>query len=160
MKSIKLYRILINRFSKEKHKKILAKKKTQLLNLVINEEKRFQKEFVNFVTKDWAQYECNYVVGFVDVYYENNSIYLDLYLSDYKGSRYFSNRKKIIKPTTMNGNHFYINNHITNLEIYNGIQIILNSLKNSHDDLFFDVEYFNTTGPYIDYLKLIKNAEK
>lgn len=127
--------------------KIQAAKSTNILSEeeVVNEGKsHYWKEGI---------WEYNQIVGFIKVYFNESSIWLDLYLPEDFKSYIFTTKKKYLSLHVLNGAHFCLedNNVANRIQMKKYMEMVIESLPKKY---FVNLKEFEFLNSAIDYLLL------
>ena len=113
------------------------------------------KEFV----RPQLTWQYNQIVGYIEIYYNFQDIYFQVYYPKVSKIVFNSKQKHFIKGEIQVGYHFNINPFKTNKEVIEEIDRWLKMIK--RDDIpngrYLDLELYNLYKDKIDYIGLLTN---
>lgn len=117
------------------------------INLAIDKTRAFYHPKQNW--------RYNQIIGYIQIYYKNGTIYFDSCLPNINRFKFNSNKKHYLYYCMIGGYHFNIKN-LTNQGIGNKIKNYLESIKKEiyKGKYFFDYSTFNNVYFNIDYLSV------
>ena len=162
MEKIKLFEIPIYSMSKEEYDKRCMKYINRRVKETTKDNIDFYYDYLMEKYLKDRPWKYNQIIGFIDIYYEQRSIFFNEYITSDKNIRAVSNRKHYIKNTFLNSYSFYIKDSMNNEEIKNKISYYINSLKKDiyQKNYFFDDALFQKQVRYIDIKGMIKDNIK
>lgn len=111
--------------------------------------------FDNKFTLYKRNWDYNHIVGYIQIFKQENNLKLELYLIVEPKSKYYwkSNRKKFLRKQFTNGCNIYLGQYENNIQVSKQLDCLLNDLKKNYipSRYYIDTETYDNTKEYIDY---------
>lgn len=160
MSSKVLCDIPIYTIDKEKFMTLVKQKRTDRFKelLAYGNDENSSKKYSHQEMVKFANWKYNQMIGYIEIEIKNKDVIFNLYLTDEKRHRYFSNVKKYINFVPTVGLHFWTDDKNSE-EIKEEIYCFLNMIKKDFihiGNVYFDMSTFELIIRYIDLKKYIE----
>jgi len=158
MENTILYKIGIYRISEKKYEHLLLKKKLMYSQKLAINDLETLKDVINFKFKEYSNFEGNFLIGEVVISIKGNTLFFDTFISDYKNTHIFSNKKHQMIPTIISGTTVYLPNK-TNAQILRDSINVLKIIQSIYKGCHIDKKPFVNLCRFIDFTQMINNKK-
>jgi hypothetical protein len=160
---MKLYEIPIYAFTEKELRDRLEKYKESLHKDEFISNKDILDKAIELETFPYRFWSHNHIVGYVDVFLENQDVVFEVYLPCpmIKRYRWLRKSKVLLRNILANGTHFCIKSTMTNSDIANAILEMLNWIIKEHvpKRFYVDRRSFDSIYNYVDYNEILSKMK-